>query len=89
MKRVTSVIIAALLLVFAASPWGTRVAQAGPGTRAGTDASATPSGGTFFANSPAGTWFYFNAAGTKDPFALGSSTSGTALQKFVDMGVNP
>ncbi len=76
---VTGLAFASVMLVL----WATGV-HAGPGLKAGTDASATPSGGTFFANSPAGTWSYMNATGAVDPFALGSSNSGTALRKFVD-----
>jgi FtsP/CotA-like multicopper oxidase with cupredoxin domain len=74
-------ILITLLMIIAALPWGVNLAQAGPGTLAGADASATPSGGTFYANSPAGTNQYCNAAGVCNPT---TSPSGPPLAKFVD-----
>ncbi|MCX5806050.1 MAG: FG-GAP-like repeat-containing protein [Proteobacteria bacterium] len=80
MKGPGWILLVSLLVIVAANPLGVNLAQAGPGTLAGTDASVTPSGGTFYANSPLGTHRYCNAAGV----CSATRDSGTALAKFVD-----
>ncbi|MEI6153089.1 MAG: copper oxidase, partial [Deltaproteobacteria bacterium] len=75
------IILISLLVIMAVIPLGVNLAQAGPGTLAGTDASATPSGGTYYANSPLGVYRYCDAAGV---CGTTTSNSGTALAKFVD-----